>query len=498
VAKSAAACPKKRRVGAAPAARAAMPQARESSSNPSSYGAVSTSGGRRCGLNLFISSVELLTEVLDQLSTDAHLGRVAAVCSCFRAVATALLRQRWDQGTRAVLCGRSSSAGLAFLRHWAQVAVGLQGQVLVACAGQARSCGQDWDGELCLDGSRQHWSSSWHPKLERVHGRLAAEDVVSVGCGRRHSGFVTRDGALFVSMYHIPGGVPTPVSIPGPVRDVVCANANDTTLALTRCGRVFEVRAHEVWVHEVVLPAKAACIGAGHHGCYAADVNGQLWAWSLPHWSNSLGGGAPAPVHAPGLRQVVQVSAGTGHSLAVTARGEMWAWGSDEHGQLGLGGCCRTRVAVPAPVRVRRLPPIVSAAAGTCHSVAASCDGRAYAWGHGDYVGHCGPNVALLTNCSASRGRPVRRDRFQRQLKRGQKPRPRRVGRRLLSAPGACCALSPQRIEALRGEPIVRVAAGHMGSVAVGRGGKLWSWGPMVTFGPTNAYRQQFQVQRLR
>lgn len=35
---------------------------------------------------------------------------------------------------------------------------------------------------------------------------------------------------------------------------------------------------------------------------------------------------------------VVAVAAGHYHSLAVTAEGEIWAWGRNEEGQLGRGG----------------------------------------------------------------------------------------------------------------------------------------------------------------
>jgi alpha-tubulin suppressor-like RCC1 family protein len=32
-----------------------------------------------------------------------------------------------------------------------------------------------------------------------------------------------------------------------------------------------------------------------------------------------------------------QVSCGSYHTIALTAQGELWAWGWNEHGQLGLG-----------------------------------------------------------------------------------------------------------------------------------------------------------------
>lgn len=455
----------------------------------------------------------LLKEVLDTLSNDADLARVAAVCVAWRADANALLRRRWDHGTRAVLHGRCGAAAGgqegAFLRHWGHASVGQLGQVVVSRAGQARSCGQDWDGELCLGGAGRHWSCSWHPLLERVHGQLRAEDIVSVAAGRRHSAFVTRQGALFVAARPLSGGpsVLLLADLPAPVQDVACGGyvaaagggglgTSDGTLARTRCGRLFEMIGGTCQ-REVELPAAAACVAAGPHGMLTADTSGRLWSWQ----SRAAQPRPPQLVcGALAAERVVQVSVGQEHSLAVGACGELWAWGRNTHGQLGLG--CRAgngaeAVQVLAPSRVRGAPAVISVGAGTCHSAAASWDGRAYAWGHGNYVGHCGASVALITDPSASRGHPVgRKQGVPRWKWQRLTHQPRRRGRRLLSTPGACPALSPQVVDALGHEPILRVAAGHMGTVAVGRGGKLWSWGPMVV-GVVPWRPHDFRPQRL-
>ena len=45
---------------------------------------------------------------------------------------------------------------------------------------------------------------------------------------------------------------------------------------------------------------------------------------------------APALVDALWALPVVQLAAGDGHSLALTTNGHMFAWGSNDSGQLGL------------------------------------------------------------------------------------------------------------------------------------------------------------------
>lgn len=65
--------------------------------------------------------------------------------------------------------------------------------------------------------------------------------------------------------------------------------------------------------------------------------------------------------------KVASVATGGHHSLAVTAEGELYTWGSNAYGALGLGP--RPRLS-PTPALVQSLwgVPIASVAAGTYHS----------------------------------------------------------------------------------------------------------------------------------
>jgi hypothetical protein len=74
---------------------------------------------------------------------------------------------------------------------------------------------------------------------------------------------------------------------------------------------------------------------------------------------------------------VMEVAAGEAHTLARTMTGTVWAWGRNDHGQLGDG----TRVQRPVPVQIARLTDVSSVAAGADHSVALHQDGTVGAWG---------------------------------------------------------------------------------------------------------------------
>ncbi|XP_028923070.1 E3 ISG15--protein ligase HERC5-like [Ornithorhynchus anatinus] len=82
-------------------------------------------------------------------------------------------------------------------------------------------------------------------------------------------------------------------------------------------------------------------------------------------------------------RRVIQVACGDRHSMALTRDGELFSWGDDEHGQLGLE---RAWVPCPAPQRVCALAgvPLARMEAGGAHSLALSATGAVFAWGRND------------------------------------------------------------------------------------------------------------------
>ena len=71
------------------------------------------------------------------------------------------------------------------------------------------------------------------------------------------------------------------------------------------------------------------------------------------------------------------VSAGRGHTLALRADGTVWAWGHNEHGQLGDG----TIIDRHTPVQVQNLSNITAISAGERHNLALQDDGTVWMWG---------------------------------------------------------------------------------------------------------------------
>ncbi|XP_062992156.1 uncharacterized protein LOC134405027 [Elgaria multicarinata webbii] len=85
-----------------------------------------------------------------------------------------------------------------------------------------------------------------------------------------------------------------------------------------------------------------------------------------------------------GDRRIIQIACGDHHSLALSKGGELFAWGQNEHGQLGVGTDFNS---VKEPQLVCELVglPLAKIAAGSSHSLALSVFGDVYSWGKNDF-----------------------------------------------------------------------------------------------------------------
>ncbi len=130
-------------------------------------------------------------------------------------------------------------------------------------------------------------------------------------------------------------------------------------------------------------------IAAGGYHTIARKSDGTLWAWGAND-RGQLGDGAPTPdytgrstpVQVIGLTDVEQISGGAAHTVARKADGSVWAWGSNHGGALGDG----TTIDRSTPVRVIGLSGVaVDISAGAIYTLARKNDGTVWAWGSDDY-----------------------------------------------------------------------------------------------------------------
>ena len=130
----------------------------------------------------------------------------------------------------------------------------------------------------------------------------------------------------------------------------------------------------------------AVAVAAAAHHTLVATADGALYAFGLGK-GGRLGLGdnvthCPTPLRVTGgslsSRKVVGIAAAENHSIAVTSCGYVYTWGSNRFGQLSEDGPSR---ATPRRVEDLKNSFCVSVAAGSKHSVALSRQGEVYVWG---------------------------------------------------------------------------------------------------------------------
>ncbi|WP_309544719.1 VWD domain-containing protein [Alkalilimnicola ehrlichii] len=134
------------------------------------------------------------------------------------------------------------------------------------------------------------------------------------------------------------------------------------------------------------LQITAVAAGDGHS--LALDSSGRVWAWG-DNGRGQLGDGTttprfePTPVSFSGLEdgRIIAIAAGQLHSLALDDSGRLWSWGSNNSRQLGDG----TTTDRTTPVQVNSDPlagaQIIALSAGSQHNLALDVTGRLWAWG---------------------------------------------------------------------------------------------------------------------
>ncbi|MFC1743476.1 RCC1 domain-containing protein [Candidatus Riflebacteria bacterium] len=105
------------------------------------------------------------------------------------------------------------------------------------------------------------------------------------------------------------------------------------------------------------------------------------------------------PVKVINLDNVISITAGYAHSVALKSDGTVWSWGYNYHGQLGIG----TTTNQLAPVQVKNLADIIEIEAGDYHNFALQSNGTVWGWGRNTH-GHLGDGN---TDSSASETVPI-------------------------------------------------------------------------------------------
>ncbi len=117
----------------------------------------------------------------------------------------------------------------------------------------------------------------------------------------------------------------------------------------------------------------------------ALKSDGTVWAWGGNSWYNQLGDGtslnSSVPVQVKGLSGIINVTAGSFHSIASKSDGTLWVWGATE--LLGLDSTLFFQNL--EPVQLGGLSGVVGLAGGVWHTLVLKSDGTVWAWGDNNY-----------------------------------------------------------------------------------------------------------------
>ena len=146
-------------------------------------------------------------------------------------------------------------------------------------------------------------------------------------------------------------------------------------------------------VHVSSVLSNVMNVSAGWFHAVALTADNKVWTWG-DNSSGAVGNGMTStvgvnvPLQVPGLDHVIGVSAGDGFTAILKSDGTVWTWGGNNFGQLGDG----TYASRPSPAQVQGLSEVIYVAARDYHMFVIKSDGTVWAWGSNEN-GECGDNT---------------------------------------------------------------------------------------------------------
>ncbi|XP_060225409.1 probable E3 ubiquitin-protein ligase HERC4 isoform X3 [Meriones unguiculatus] len=184
--------------------------------------------------------------------------------------------------------------------------------------------------------------------------------VRDVGCGLRHTVFVLDDGTVYTCGCNDLGQLGHEKSRKKP-EQVVALDAQN--IVAVSCGDA----------HTLALNDK------GQVYAWGLDSDGQLGLLGSEEWIR-----VPRNIKSLSDIQIVQVSCGYYHSLALSKASEVFCWGQNKYGQLGLGIDCKKQTS-PQLIKSLLGIPFMQVAAGGAHSFVLTLSGAIFGWGRNKF-----------------------------------------------------------------------------------------------------------------
>lgn len=291
------------------------------------------------------------------------------------------------------------------------------------------SAAKDFTAAVKNDGTLWMWGSNSSGQLgngtrENSYTPVQVKgisDVEKVAAGISHVLALKKDGTVWAWGSNICGELgdgtyiskQEPTQVPGLIAKDIAAG-NGFSIAIRKYGNVvvwgnsgygeeddpvYKDRSVPVVIKDF---NSAKMIAAGYDHGIALKADQSVWAWGSNGYGQfgfSLSEKAlkkKNAVRVPGTLEIMQVSAGYSHNLALSRNGTVIGWGSNDYGQLGISRDDKnynnfTRQAIKGFENVKEV------IAGNNSSFAIKTDGVLWAWGDNS-MGQLGTNDTISTN----------------------------------------------------------------------------------------------------
>lgn len=193
-------------------------------------------------------------------------------------------------------------------------------------------------------------------KCEFFHGKK----VCDVGCGLRHTAFLLEDGTVYT-----------------------CGCNDLGQLGHEKCRKKPE--------QVVALDAQIIlAVSCGESHTLSLNDKGQVFSWGqgsdgqlgLNNFEECVR--VPRNIKSLSDIQIAQVACGYWHSHALSRGGQVFSWGHNRYGQLGLGINGQS-ISTPQIIQSLQGVPFTQISAGGAHSFALTLSGAVFGWGRNKF-----------------------------------------------------------------------------------------------------------------
>src|ERR1700722_2378891 len=320
-------------------------------------------------------------------------------------------RNEWGQlGSNPSLITKTNQpVAVAGLTNIVAIATGLAFSLALKGDGTVWAWGWAEIGQL---GNGTSAAYSWHPSQVIVSNAspnvLFLTNIISIAANDQNAMALKSDGTVWCWGFNGAGNVGIGSLKPSPIRTatrslttenvVAIAAGGDHCLALTSSGGVLgwgwngysEILSPVTYPDGVEVPTlipdctNVVSISAGAYHSLALLANGTMLAWGYDAgYQLGINGikftypNPPGPVS--GVSQVgLELK---NHSLLTTEDGTVWSFGCNTYGELGDGSV----IGRSYPVEVENQYETVAVSPGRGHSLAVKLDGSAWAWGDNSF-----------------------------------------------------------------------------------------------------------------